>query len=392
MDFIKVLSDLIAIDTSVPPGNNYAKAIDYLEPLFSAAGFTTEKIPIPSSQAEGREGRVNLLCHRREPGKPRLVFYGHIDVVPAQGWDAFQPRVENGRIYGRGAADMKGAIVSLLLALKKCRDRTLKYDTSVIITTDEELNQADQLRYISRFLEPLKGTHFFDLDSNFASVSITGLGSIQMDIRVLGKSVHSGLSHMGENAVEKAVALINGLLELKKRVSQRTSRIPAHPNTGLDRMVARLNINMVQGGLKVNIIPDQCLISIDRRLIPEEKPADARKEILDVLSEVPDVRWEILNEYCIPTIMPCDDLLADELAGIMKEVIGEGGKYGEMGSGDLANIVVNEWGGSEFGLGVIRPESNIHGNHEFAYLKDIEDLGEIIYRFLVTPPAMKAGN
>jgi acetylornithine deacetylase/succinyl-diaminopimelate desuccinylase-like protein len=67
----------------------------------------------------------------------------------------------------------------------------------------------------------------------------------------------------------------------------------------------------------------------------------------------------------------------------MKEVAGQGGKYGEMGSGDLSNIVVNEWRAREFGLGVIRPHSNIHGNNEFVYQKDIEDLAEIIYRFLV---------
>lgn len=66
----------------------------------------------------------------------------------------------------------------------------------------------------------------------------------------------------------------------------------------------------------------------------------------------------------------------------MKQVTGEGGKYGEMGSGDLSNIVVNEWGGRKLGLGVIRSESNIHGKDEFVYVQDMADLAEIIYRFL----------
>jgi len=228
----------------------------------------------------------------------------------------------------------------------------------------------------------LKGAYFFDLDCNFAYVSITGLGTYQLDIRVLGKSVHSGMSHLGENAVENAVPVLNALMDLKSRVTQRKSRIPTHPDTGLKQMVSRLNINMIQGGLKVNIIPDECNISIDRRLIPEENIEAARKEIMDTLTAVPGIRWEITREFSIPTIAPCEDPLIDELAGIMKGVIGEGGKYGEMGSGDLTNMVVNEWGGKAFGLGVIRPESNIHGKDEFAYLKDIEDLAEIIYRFI----------
>jgi succinyl-diaminopimelate desuccinylase len=382
MDYIKVLSNLISMNTSVPPGDNYLKAVDYLEPLFSGGGFKTEKIAIPAAQAEGREGRVNLLCHRRAPGKPRLIFYSHIDVVPAQGWPAFQPRVENGKIYGRGAADMKGAIPALLMAAERCLGQPLKFDVSVMVTTDEELSQASQLRYISQFLQPLKGAYFFDLDSNFAYVSIAGLGALQMEIRVLGKSVHSALSHLGENAIENAIPIMNALMDLKSKVAQRKSRVPAYPETGLERMVSRLNLNMIQGGLKVNIIPDECTISIDRRLIPEENVADARKELIDTLTAVPGVRWEVAKEFSIPTLAPCEDPLIDELAEVMKGVIGEGGKYGEMGSGDLTNMVVNEWGGKSFGLGVIRSKSNIHGKEEFAYLKDIEDLAEIIYRFL----------
>jgi succinyl-diaminopimelate desuccinylase len=383
MDLIQVLKDLISLDTSVPPGGNYARAIDYLEPLFRQGGLETHKIDIPPESAEGRDGRVNLICHRRNNGKPRLIFYSHIDVVPAQGWDAFNPRVENGRIYGRGAADMKGAIPALLLALERCKNRQLKFDISAMVTTDEELSQASQLRFVSQFLQPLNGAHFFDLDSNFGYVSIANLGALQMDIRVKGRSVHSALSHLGENAVEKAQLLLQALMILKEKVTQRKSAVLTHPDTGLERMVAQLNINMILGGLKVNIIPDQCTLSIDRRLIPEENIEEARQEILDTLLNVPDVRWEIEREFSIPTVPPCDDPLTDDLARIMKEVAGQGGKYGEMGSGDLSNIVVNEWRAREFGLGVIRPHSNIHGNNEFVYQKDIEDLAEIIYRFLV---------
>jgi succinyl-diaminopimelate desuccinylase len=382
MDYIQILKDLIALDTTVPPGNNYARAVDYLQPLFEQAGLLTKKIEIPAAEAEGREGRTNLICHRPEPAGPHLIFYAHIDVVPAQGWEAFKPVEENGRIYGRGAADMKGAIPALLLALERCKDKPIKYDTSVMITTDEEFSQASQIRYLSRYLQPVRDAYFFDLDCNAGYVSIAGLGAVQMDIRVKGKSVHSALSHLGENAVEKAVLLMNALLDLKKKVVLRKSAIAAYPETGLDRMVDRLNINMVQGGLKVNIVPDECIISLDRRLIPEENVAGARQEIIDTLKAVPGVEWEILREFSIPTLAPCDNPLIDELVKVLRQVTGAGGKFGEMGSGDLGNIVVNEFGGKHFGLGVIRADSNIHGKNEFVYKKDIEDLAEIIYRFL----------
>jgi len=381
MDYVEILERLISIDTSVPPGANYDTAVGYLEPFFQNFGFDTSQIYIPAEHAEGREGRVNLVCHRPEADKPRLIFYTHIDVVPANGWDAFNPRREGGKIYGRGAADMKGAIVALLIGLEACNNMRLKYDTSIIVTTDEELSQASQLRYLLPYLQPVTGAYVFNLDASFGYAGIANLGALHMDIKVEGKSVHSALSHTGENAVEKASLLIQALLQLKTEVIRRKSAVPVHPDTGLDRMEARLNINMVNGGLKANIVPDQCLISVDRRLIPEENLEEAKKELLAVLSSVPDVRWKIERLFRIPSIPPCEDPIVDELAAIIERVTGQDGKFGEMGSGDLPHVVA-EWGGKTFNLGVIRPQSNIHGKEEFVFQKDIEHLGEIIYRFL----------
>ncbi|OGO23051.1 MAG: hypothetical protein A2144_11910 [Chloroflexi bacterium RBG_16_50_9] len=384
MDYVQLLKDIISIDTSVPPGLNYDKVIDYLEPHFKAVGFATEKVYVPIEHADGNEGRVNLVAHRREAGKPRLIIYGHIDVVPAQGWEAFKPKVLEGKIYGRGAADMKGGIAALLSGLEMVKAKPLRWDTTVILTTDEETGQASQLRYLAQYLSPLSKAYFFNLDSSFGYVSVASLGALQMDIRVSGKSVHSAMSHRGDNAVEKATLLMAALLKLKERVVKRQSKTAVHPLTGLSRMEARLNINMVCGGIKVNIVPDECLISIDRRLIPEENMDEAREEIIKTLSSVKNVRWEIAKESTIPTVPPCQDPIVDEVAALIKEVTGASGKFGEMGSGDLPHIVA-EWGGQEFSTGAIRADNNIHGRDEYVYQRDIEDLALIISRFLSGP-------
>jgi len=383
LDYTRILKGLIAIDTTVPPGRNYEQAIDYLEPLFREVGFKTQKINIPRENAEGLADRVNLLAHRPAAGKPRLIIYGHIDVVPAEGWDAFNPQIKTGKIYGRGAADMKGAIVGLLLGLNSVKHKDLRYDISVMITTDEETNQKSQVLYLGQFLQPLAGTYFLSLDSSFGYVGITNLGVIQMDINVKGKSVHSALEHLGENAVEKASLLVQALLALKQQVARRQSSVDTNPESGLKKMEAKLNINMIQGGLKANIIPDKCLISLDRRLIPEENIIEAEKELMDTLASVKGVDFEITRVVRIPPIPPIPDPIIDELDAIIKEVTGASGKFGIMGSGDLPPIV-DKWGGKQFSLGVIRAECNIHAQDEFAYLKDIEDLGKIIARF-VTP-------
>ena len=381
MNYVEVLKNLVAIDTTVPPGLNYDKAIGYLEPLFKKAGFDTQRLMIPAEHAEGREGRVNLVCHHHQKGRPRLIFYAHIDVVPAEGWDAFKPRVENGKLYGRGAADTKGSIVALLLAMESLKGKRLNFDVSVMLTTDEEYSQASQLQYLRQYLEPVSGAYFLNLDSNFGFASIANLGALQLDIKVTGKSVHSGLSHLGENAIEKASLLIQALLDLKHKVELRKSNVRTHPDTKLKQMEGRLNINMIKGGIKTNIVPDECLISVDRRLIPEENLEDAKKELLDTLASVPGVTWQLERVYTIPTVPPVDDPVIDRLAGIIGDTIGQADKFGEMGSGDLSHIVAT-WGCKAFGLGVIRPECNIHGKEEFVYLQDIEDVAKILASFL----------
>lgn len=386
MDYVQILKDLIAIDTSVSPvldpSANYARAMDYLEPLFRQVGFQTERVSIPPEHADGKSGRVNLLAHRRDRGLPRLILYTHIDVVPAQGWDAFTPRVADGRIYGRGAADMKGAIAALLLGLELARDGAWRFDTSVMVTTDEEVAQASQIRYLRPYLEPVSGAGFFSLDTSFGYVQVAALGCLHMEIRVKGHSVHSAMSHLGENAVEKAVPVLHALLELKKKVTRRRSRVPVHPDTGLEVMEPRLNINMVRGGLKANIVPDECVITVDRRLIPEESLAEAEKELMEALSSVGGVQWDIPGITRNPTVPPLDDPITGELAGILEEVTGHTGQYGEMGSGDFGPIVVLEWGARLFGLGTIRADCGIHGVNEFVYQKDIEDLALVISRFV----------
>ncbi len=276
---------------------------------------------------------------------------------------------------------MKGSIVAFLLAMESLRGRRLDFDVSFIVTTDEELSQASQLRYLKQYLEPVSGAYFLNLDSSFGYICIASLGALQVDIKITGKSVHSGLSHLGENAVEKASLLIQALLDLKGKVEGRRSSVAVHPHTGLNRMVGRLNVNMIRGGIKTNIVPDECLISVDRRLIPEEKLDDAREELLETLASVPGVRWELERVFGIPTVPPVDDPIIDRLLGVMQGTIGEGGKFGEMGSGDLSHIV-SSWGAKAFGFGVIRPECNIHGREEFVYLRDIEAVATVIARFL----------
>ena len=178
--------------------------------------------------------------------------------------------------------------------------------------------------------------------------------------------------------------MLDALLELKKKVTRRRSKVPVHPATGLKVMEPRLNINMIHGGLKANIVPDGCVITIDRRLIPEENLPEAERELMDTLSSVKGVQWEVSSIHRNATVPPLHDPVTGKLADILKEVTGHTGQFGEMGSGDFGPIVALEWGAKLFGLGAIRADCGIHGKNEFVYQRDIEDLALVISRFVTT--------
>jgi acetylornithine deacetylase/succinyl-diaminopimelate desuccinylase-like protein len=188
MDYVQTLKDLVSMDTTVPPGKNYEKIMDYLAPLFKGIGCDVQKIALPKEACHGAEGRFNLFVHRRSPGKPRLILYTHADVVPVAGWDGFNPKIENGKFYGRGAGDDKGNIVAMLMALERLKSETLKYDTTCIVSVDEEVGHADadEIRHIRQYLEPVKDAYFLALDSNFGVVGVATLGLLTMEITSTG--------------------------------------------------------------------------------------------------------------------------------------------------------------------------------------------------------------
>lgn len=357
-----------------------------LQAYFARCGCQTHSVPVPPAEAEGREGRTALLAHRRTSGKPRLLVYGHIDVVPSQGWSAYAPRREHGVVFGRGASDMKGGIAALLGALYEMRNQDAAFDLTAMVTMDEETSQLSQLRYLTPWLDLGDHPHVLSLDAGFGYVTVAILGLLQMDISIAGKSVHSALSHIGTNAIEEAAPLMQALLRLKRQVTQRHSVVAAHPATGLSLMEARLNINQIHGGIARNVVPDACTLTVDRRLLPEETVAAARDEILTALQRVRGPSWHVSREFFIPSVPPTTDPLAHKLEQVIQSIVGSSGSYGDMLSGELPYAARTCWGADAFATGVIRPENRIHGVDEFVLESDLDQLAVVLARFFTGGP------
>jgi len=387
---IEILRTLLAIDTGVPPGLGYDRIADVLAEKFAALGFQAENGVVPPERLAQfglpLEGpRVNLVV-RREHGRPRLNVYAHTDTVPAgDGWtyDPFAGTVDGGRIYGRGVADNKGAMACLLIALQIMADVGLEpvFDLVGLFCADEELGQYPGVLYLAEqgYVQgpvlSLEGSQ----DPNIIEAS---MGLLDVRVTTHGVSAHSGWNFLGINAVEAMAPILNKLLGLKAEVEMRTSAINAlpAPNQPSTKLTAMLNLNVIQGGSRTNVIPATCTLTIDRRYLPEEDPDVVLSEIRAAVdrgresSAARDVTVEARLSYPASRYRPSPELLA-RLRGALQSALDyqpddfvTGAHRGSMNMGFLAE---------RFGLdeivmmGIGHADSNIHGADENARVSDL---------------------
>ncbi|MFZ3113136.1 M20 family metallopeptidase [Methanothrix sp.] len=287
-----LLKNIISFRTVAPPGDCYQEIVEWLEPIFRDMGFETTKMKMPAevfaakcSDSRLVGDRYNLRADLSVGAEKTLVIYAHLDVVPAEGeWDTdpFCAVQKNGRVYGRGVSDCKGSVAALVAALKALLSKEKpKYNLSILLTTDEEVGGYSGLCYLTD-LGQVKGDLMLCMDGFSDDVGIGSNGIITWDVMVKGRSDHSGSSFLGVNAVERSIPVMERLMDLKKVVQARRSRLPASSpvkSVGIENLMPILNITMVNGGFKENIVPDRCVLRGDRRVIPEERMEEAMEEI-----------------------------------------------------------------------------------------------------------------
>ncbi|OLS12605.1 MAG: peptidase M20 [Promethearchaeota archaeon CR_4] len=298
--FVEFLDQLVRINTTVPPGLHYSDFIAIISPRLEALGFALQIVKIPDEfvkqaypMVEG--SRINLVAIKDLGQEKTITFYGHMDVVPApnegnEKWrtDPFKATLKGKRIFGRGVADMKGSIAALIIALELLQKLDLKpkYNIRFVACTDEELGGKSGVYHLAE-QGFLKGT-IFCMDALMWDKYVVGaLGDLLVEIEVVGMSCHSGLNFLGINAIEAIVPILIELLKLRKKVEARRSTVPGipRPETPTERnMSPMLNLSIIRGGIKNNIVPGTCQLTIDRRLIPEEKIDDVTLEIMEAIN------------------------------------------------------------------------------------------------------------
>jgi succinyl-diaminopimelate desuccinylase len=398
---IERLRAVIGIDNSVPPGENYDTFLDLMEPVFQSYGLTTTRVTVPQEKVAEiplplSGERVNLVA-RSNNGKPPLSVYAHMDTVPIEeGWDydPFAGEIADGRIYGRGIADMKGTIASAWTALDIMQQLGIEpvWDLNILLCTDEEIGVYPGLRYLAE--EGYVTAPMLCMEGSQEPVLRLGSnGSLDTIIDVKGISTHSGRNYTGINALEESVPILVELMELKKKVEARRSALPLAPAPNApDNLSPMFNIDIMQAGVKSNIVPALASITVNRRFIPEESVEEVKQEIQEAVdrgaerSRAIDVQVTFVENY--PSYyQSADHPAAERLVEALKLVQGYSDddfvRTGSGGSTDMA-FVSHILGTDEIAtVGMGRGgESKAHGSNENVRLSDARaHVKELIYFF-----------
>ena len=278
---VAFLQQLIRVPTDTPPGDNAPHAERTAE-LLQAFGLEAEKYPVPQSEVHacGLESITNLLVRRTYGSGGRTVLLNaHGDVVPpGEGWtkEPYGGEIENGKIYGRAAAVSKCDFSTYTFALRALEAvaRPARGSVELLFTYDEEfggeVGPAWLLKH--KIIHP-----DLMIAAGFSYQVITAHnGCLQMEVTVHGKMAHAAIPDSGVDAMQAAVAILNALYAQNAVYKTIRSQVEGinHPY---------LNVGMIEGGTNTNVVPGRVSFKLDRRMIPEENPAQVEATLRQII-------------------------------------------------------------------------------------------------------------
>ncbi len=376
-----LLAQLVSVRTENPPGTNYRACADLLERAVCNAGLACERHEFPASAAtcgSANESAPSLTATFGN-GKRTLYFHGHYDVVPAQSVEQFQPVQKEHFVFGRGACDMKGGIVSMLYAIRALQECRVELDGKIALTlvSDEETGGARGSAWLAaQGLLGRAGIGMLLPEPTSGVVWNANRGAISLRVKVLGKSAHVGLQHRGENSFEQMVRVVERLQSLKREVEQRKT---SHALGGEQNRNSILMIGGESGGgANFNVVPEQSWFTVDRRINPEENFETEKQSLLGVLEgcRLDGIRleWQIFQEGSA-AVCSAEEKLGRALTNSVKAVTGEPPQF-EMCPGLLEIRFYNalKIPAYAYGPGLL---SVAHGPNECVDMRKVRDCAAI---------------
>jgi succinyl-diaminopimelate desuccinylase len=289
-DFATLVSDLVSIETENPPGNERPCA-EFVVEWFASRGLDADLVPDPDP---GRP-QVGL---RVGSGDPTVVLNGHLDVVPAGDHDRWRYPpyggvVEDGRVYGRGAADMKAGVAVGMTATATLAPGLRSGDLDGTLVFHGAMGEETADPGTEALVDAgYGGDYGVNLEPTGLRTLTSAKGLAWYEFAVRGEPSHASRPDQGDNAVDGVRPLLDALAAYDERVRQRE-----------DDLVGRAyaTVTGVEAGTKENVVPEAATVTLDRRILPGESVADVDAEVESLVAEVRgrgvDVAWERTRTY-----------------------------------------------------------------------------------------------
>ena len=272
-EIVEFAAELIAFPTENPPGAAYEACSDYIAEQLARLGLSVEIITLAP-------GRRAVLAGA---GTGRTVyFHGHYDVVPASTPGQFNPQATDGRLWGRGSADMKGAISAMAFALAAVASAELDGRLEIVLVPDEESGgQLGSELLLQRGRLGRNGVAAILGEPTGGTIWNAHRGALTLRVTMRGQPAHVGLQHQGRNAFEAAIPLLRELQRLKIAVETRRTGWPTASEEA-QRSILMLG-GEVDGGHQFNVVPDHFSFTIERRFNPEEDLEEEKAKLFEVI-------------------------------------------------------------------------------------------------------------
>jgi succinyl-diaminopimelate desuccinylase len=340
-ELVELTRALIRFPTVNPPGEAYRPCAEFIGERMRARGFTVDYVRAAGTPGDDEDyPRINVIARRsgEAPG-PCVHFNSHIDVVQSgRGWtlDPFAAVVKDGRVYGRGACDMKGGLAASIIAVEALIDSaaTLPGTLEISGTVDEESGGYGGVHYLAErgwFSAPRVDHVIIPEPLNVDRVCIGHRGVWWAEIETHGRMAHGSMPFLGDCAVRHMHAVIDRLeRDLYPKLAARHTDMPVVPSGARH---STLNINSIHGGLAeapgypAPLVPDSCRMVIDRRLLIEESIDSVKGEVVELLDQLAKDRagfsYSIRDIFEVrPTMADRNGPVARSTAAAVRRVIG----------------------------------------------------------------------
>ncbi|MGF1502039.1 MAG: acetylornithine deacetylase [Paracoccaceae bacterium] len=338
-DSREILARLIGFDTVSNRSN--LGLIDWVEGVLGDQGVSAERVWDASGEKAG------LIATIGPPEVPGLVLSGHTDVVPVAGqdWtsDPFEARLAEGRLHGRGAADMKGFLACCLAAVPAMRAAPLARPIHLVFSWDEEVGCLGVRPMLARISEwAVRPAGCIVGEPTEMRVVIGHKHKLAKRVTVAGRAAHSSLAPEAVNAVEYAARLIAAISRIGRRLMAEGAR-----DTLYDVAHTTAHVGTVEGGTALNIVPESCSFAFEFRAIAEDDPRTLLAEIEAEARRLEDEMRAVASEARIvfsdySHIVGLDTAAEAEIVALAKRLAGrndhakvayttEGGLFAEGG-------------------------------------------------------------